>query len=53
MEVYSSTVSSYLEARMDAHMDYTNIVIFEGAAGYGKSRLLAEIVYRATKEGMR
>ncbi|XP_067117035.1 adenylate cyclase type 10-like [Osmerus mordax] len=53
MEVYSSTVSSYLEARSAGHMDYTNIVIFEGAAGYGKSRLLAEIAYRATKEGMR
>lgn len=48
MEVYSSAVSNFLEGRSSDTGTYSNVVIYGGSSGYGKSRLLAEVVYRAS-----
>uniref|UniRef100_A0A4W5QN26 Orc1-like AAA ATPase domain-containing protein n=1 Tax=Hucho hucho TaxID=62062 RepID=A0A4W5QN26_9TELE len=52
IEVYSSMLKGFLEARAAGHKNY-NVLIYEGPIGYGKSRLLAEVVYRTAKDGVR
>jgi KaiC/GvpD/RAD55 family RecA-like ATPase len=46
-------LKGFLEARAAGHKNYNNVLIYEGPIGYGKSRLLAEVVYRTAKEGVR
>ncbi|CAB1327890.1 unnamed protein product [Coregonus sp. 'balchen'] len=53
IEVYSSVLKGFLEARAAGHKNYNNVLIYEGPIGYGKSRLLAEVVYRTAKDGVR
>ncbi|XP_034145484.1 adenylate cyclase type 10 isoform X1 [Esox lucius] len=53
ISVFSSMLKGYLESRAAGHTNYNNVLICEGPVGYGKSRLLAEAVYRTAKEGVR
>ncbi|XP_015214518.2 adenylate cyclase type 10 [Lepisosteus oculatus] len=53
MEVFSNALKHFLQCRKSGSKDYHNVVIYEAAVGYGKSRLLAEIVFKAAKEGLR
>ncbi|KAJ8003480.1 hypothetical protein DPEC_G00148750 [Dallia pectoralis] len=53
MAVYCSMLKGYLESRASGHTNYNNVLIYEAPVGYGKSRLLAEVVYRTAKEGVR
>uniref|UniRef100_A0A3B4CBB1 Guanylate cyclase domain-containing protein n=1 Tax=Pygocentrus nattereri TaxID=42514 RepID=A0A3B4CBB1_PYGNA len=53
LEVYFQGLKDFLEARSSVAKTYNKVIIFEGATGYGKSHLLAEIVHRASKEKVR
>ncbi|XP_036442923.1 adenylate cyclase type 10-like [Colossoma macropomum] len=53
LEVYFKGLKDFLEARSSVAKTYNKVIIFEGATGYGKSHLLAEIVHRASKEKVR
>ncbi|KAL2096533.1 hypothetical protein ACEWY4_008681 [Coilia grayii] len=53
MDVYSSAVKNFLEGRLSDTRTYSNVVIYGGGSGYGKSRILAEVVYRARREELR
>lgn len=53
LEVYSNSLKDFLDARSSVTKTCSNVVMYEGATGYGKSHLLTEIVYRATKEKVR
>ncbi|XP_041919969.1 adenylate cyclase type 10-like isoform X3 [Alosa sapidissima] len=53
MELYSRMVKSFLEGRASDTHTYNNVVIFGGGSGYGKSHLLAEVVYRASRGSLR
>lgn len=46
-------LKSFLEARAAGHKNYNNVLIYEGPIGYGKSCLMAEVVYRTAKDGVR
>ncbi|KAM6945639.1 adenylate cyclase type 10-like [Aplochiton taeniatus] len=51
--LFSKAVKAFLEARDAGHRKYQDVVAFKGDTGYGKSRLLAEVVYRAARNGLR
>lgn len=53
MELFSCVVKSFLEGRTLDTRTYQNVVIYGGGSGYGKSRLLAEVVYRAKRGHLR
>ncbi|XP_063060987.1 adenylate cyclase type 10-like [Engraulis encrasicolus] len=53
MEVYSNSMKHFQDGRMFDTHTYDNVVIFGGGSGYGKSRILAEVVYRARRDGFR
>ncbi|XP_030623566.1 adenylate cyclase type 10-like [Chanos chanos] len=53
MEVFSRALRDFLEARDSGDNSSCNVVIYEGATGFGKTRLLAECIYRTGQEGVR
>ncbi|XP_062408009.1 adenylate cyclase type 10-like [Sardina pilchardus] len=53
MELFSGVVKSFLDGRAADTLTYNNVVIFGGGSGYGKSHLLAEVVYRASRLSLR
>ncbi|MGH0135884.1 UNVERIFIED_CONTAM: hypothetical protein FKN15_059675 [Acipenser sinensis] len=53
IDVFNSALKQFLECRSSGSRNYKNVIMYEGDVGFGKSSVLAEIVYRAAKEGVR
>ncbi|KAK6483081.1 adenylate cyclase type 10-like [Huso huso] len=53
IDVFNTALKQFLECRSSGSRNYKNVIMYEGDVGFGKSSVLAEIVYRAAKEGVR
>ncbi|MEE6488995.1 hypothetical protein FKM82_015458, partial [Ascaphus truei] len=53
MAVFSSTLHRFLQCKRSHFEECRRIIVYEGAVGYGKSRILAEIKFLAQTEGYR
>ncbi|XP_075465688.1 adenylate cyclase type 10 [Ascaphus truei] len=53
MAVFSSTLHRFLQCKRSHWEECRRIIVYEGAVGYGKSRILAEIKFLAQTEGYR
>ncbi|XP_064420120.1 adenylate cyclase type 10 [Latimeria chalumnae] len=53
LEAFMKALKQFIKCKGIASNNYQNVVMYEGVFGLGKSKLLAEIVHRSQKNGLR